>query len=97
METLVEQAAQPGLSSVTVKWHQHNSYDPTPMQAPSIITSVFSGARLVIYGFVENCLQAELQAWVKDQQVNTLVSTHELGITKDTVCKFFIFINLFIY
>ena len=48
-------ASQPGLTSVAVDWRVYNEDQAKPVQAPCQITSLFSGSRQVVYGFVDNC------------------------------------------
>ncbi|KAK2175772.1 hypothetical protein NP493_708g00019 [Ridgeia piscesae] len=76
----LSKAGQPSLSSVSVSWQQFDT-DAAPLQAPSHVTSLFSGSRQVIYGLVSNCTQAELKAVIDNQEISTMVSTTELNIT----------------
>ena len=62
-------------------------------QAPQEIVSLFSGSRQVVYGFIPNCLQATLKAKIGSKQVETMVSTSDLAVTKGkvddpTTCKY---------
>lgn len=47
--------------------------------------SLFSGSRQVVYGFVPHCKQAALQARIGSKEVETMVSTSDLGMTKGKV------------
>ena len=47
--------------------------------------SLFSGSRQVVYGFVPHCKQASLKAKVGTKEVETMVSTSDLGTTKGKV------------
>lgn len=58
---LLDKTRQPhAVSNVTIEWQ--NFRDGESMQAPQKIDAIFSGRRLVAYGFVQNCLQATLKA-----------------------------------
>ncbi|XP_033635285.1 protein mono-ADP-ribosyltransferase PARP4-like isoform X2 [Asterias rubens] len=85
VKTQLSRASQPVLSSVNVKWCQFDDDAPTPIQAPNHITSLFSGARQVVYGFVPYCTQATLTATINGKEVSTMVSTHELSITQGKI------------
>jgi poly [ADP-ribose] polymerase len=50
----LQRARQPGLTSVAVHWETHGD-EREIVQAPSVISAIFSGSRQVIYGFVNNC------------------------------------------
>ncbi len=62
VKSQLSRASQPVLSSVNVKWCQFDDDAPTPIQAPNHITSLFSGSRQVVYGFVPYCTQVLIQA-----------------------------------
>ena len=47
--------------------------------------SLFSGSRQVVYGFVPHCKQAALKARVGSKEVETMVSTSDLGMSKGKV------------
>ncbi|XP_071800756.1 protein mono-ADP-ribosyltransferase PARP4-like isoform X2 [Asterias amurensis] len=85
VKTQLSRASEPVLSSVNVKWCQFDDDAPTPIQAPNHITSLFSGARQVVYGFVPYCTQATLTATINGHEVSTMVSTHELSITRGKI------------
>lgn len=57
-----------------------------PAQAPQELMSLFSGSRQVVYGFVPHCKQAALRAKIGSKEVETMVSTSDLGTTKGKVC-----------
>ncbi|XP_072433534.1 protein mono-ADP-ribosyltransferase PARP4 isoform X2 [Chiloscyllium punctatum] len=81
----VDRVTQPGCSSISVKWERFSFNAAAPVQAPAQIHSVFSNSRLLIYGFVPHCTQAELSAVINDQEVCTMVSTTELQKTKGKI------------
>ncbi|XP_041352469.1 protein mono-ADP-ribosyltransferase PARP4-like isoform X2 [Gigantopelta aegis] len=78
----LSKAAQPGLTSVSVEWRQFDEDPASLPQAPRQITALFSGSRQVVYGYVPNCTMATLKAVVGGQEVCTVVSTSDLGITR---------------
>ena len=58
---LLDKTRQPhAVSNVAIEWQ--NFVDGESLQAPRKIDAVFSGRRIVAYGFVDNCLQATLKA-----------------------------------
>ena len=59
----------------------------THTQAPQELMSLFSGSRQVVYGFVPHCKQAALQARIGGKEVETMVSTTDLGMTKGKVSR----------
>ncbi len=59
VKSQLEKASQPVLTEVRIEWEQHG-HGVAPVQAPSQITSLFNGSRLVVYGFVSNCLMVSL-------------------------------------
>jgi poly [ADP-ribose] polymerase len=80
----------PALSDVAVTWTRYASENDAGdqeavVQAPSEVTALFSGARQVLYGFVEDCTSATLTATIDGYEVSTRVSTSELSITKGKV------------
>ncbi|XP_064627264.1 protein mono-ADP-ribosyltransferase PARP4-like isoform X2 [Lineus longissimus] len=77
----LHKASQPVLTSVSIEWKQHDNYRRYCMQAPAKVTSLFSGSRLVVYGYVQDCTQATLTAIVDGREVSTIVSTSELSIS----------------
>ncbi|XP_052241111.1 uncharacterized protein LOC127851394 isoform X2 [Dreissena polymorpha] len=85
VQSHINKAAQPGLTSVQVDWEQHGANVELPVQAPRQITAVFSGSRQVIYGFVPNCTMATLKAEVAGYEVSTMVSTSDLSITEGNI------------
>ncbi|XP_022100686.1 poly [ADP-ribose] polymerase 4-like isoform X2 [Acanthaster planci] len=85
IKSQLSKAAQPVLSSVSVDWCQFDDDAPAPIQAPNNITSLFSGSRQVVYGFVPHCTQATLRANNEGREVSTMVSTHELSITQGKI------------
>ena len=87
MRAQVSKAGEPGLTSVSVNWEQYGQ-DLQCTQAPSQITSLFSGSRQVIYGYVPSCTQATLKANIDNNQVATIVSTSDLNITTGMVSHF---------
>ncbi|XP_071961516.1 protein mono-ADP-ribosyltransferase PARP4-like [Antedon mediterranea] len=78
-------ARQPALSNVSVEWQQFDDNAPKPIQAPGQITSLFSGSRQVVYGYIPFCQQATLKAEVGGEEISTMVSTQELNITKGKI------------
>ncbi len=55
------------------------------VQAPVELVSLFNGSRQVVYGFVPHCKQASLKARIGCKQVETIVSTSDLAMTKGKV------------
>ena len=49
------------------------------------LVSLFSGSRQVVYGFVPNCRQATLKAKIGSKEVETMVFTSDLGMTRGKV------------
>eukprot|EP00062_Callorhinchus_milii_P019744 gi/632974631/ref/XP_007903786.1/ PREDICTED: LOW QUALITY PROTEIN: poly [ADP-ribose] polymerase 4 [Callorhinchus milii] len=82
VESQVDRVTQPGCRSISVNWQQFNQNKPDPLQAPAQIHSIFSGSRLLVYGFVPHCTQATLSALINNQEIKTMVSTTELQKTK---------------
>ncbi|KJE92815.1 polymerase [Capsaspora owczarzaki ATCC 30864] len=93
----VDKALQPSLTDVRVEWAVHDdsaSADVTTIggsdsllskgkvQAPAQIVSLFHGSRQIVYGFVPFCRMATLKARVDGMEVETMVSTHDLAVTK---------------
>ncbi|KAL4233481.1 Protein mono-ADP-ribosyltransferase parp4 [Mactra antiquata] len=85
VKSQIHKAAQPGLTSVSVHWEQHGADFPPPVQAPSQITALFNGSRVVIYGFVPNCTSAILKASIGGEEVETMVSASSLSITEGKI------------
>uniref|UniRef100_A0A4W3HLZ0 Poly(ADP-ribose) polymerase family member 4 n=1 Tax=Callorhinchus milii TaxID=7868 RepID=A0A4W3HLZ0_CALMI len=85
VESQVDRVTQPGCRSISVNWQQFNQNKPDPLQAPAQIHSIFSGSRLLVYGFVPHCTQATLSALINNQEIKTMVSTTELQKTKGKV------------
>ncbi|XP_031548614.1 protein mono-ADP-ribosyltransferase PARP4-like isoform X2 [Actinia tenebrosa] len=81
----LSKAGQPGLTSISVTWQQHDNYAKPPIQAPHEIVSLFSGSRLVVYGLVSNCTQAFLTAEVNGREISTMVSTSDLSMTRGKI------------
>ncbi|XP_019851276.1 PREDICTED: uncharacterized protein LOC100633591 isoform X2 [Amphimedon queenslandica] len=77
----LSKAFQPALTGVDVQWQQHDENAPPPIQAPKSITSLFSGSRQVVYGFVPHCKQASLKAFIGRKEIQTMVSTSDLATT----------------
>ncbi|XP_033122166.1 protein mono-ADP-ribosyltransferase PARP4-like [Anneissia japonica] len=78
-------ARQPALSNVSVNWQQFDDNAPKPIQAPGQITSLFSGSRQVVYGYVPFCSKATLRAEINGDEISTMVSTHELNVTEGKI------------
>ncbi|XP_033101567.1 protein mono-ADP-ribosyltransferase PARP4-like, partial [Anneissia japonica] len=78
-------ARQPALSNVRVNWQQFDDNAPKPIQAPGQVTSLFSGSRQVVYGYVPFCRQATLRAEINGDEISTMVSTHELNVTEGKI------------
>ncbi|XP_078513194.1 protein mono-ADP-ribosyltransferase PARP4 isoform X3 [Lissotriton helveticus] len=74
-----------GCNSVSVKWQQFNRNAPEPIKAPAEIQSIFKSERVLVYGFVPHCTQATLRALLRNQEIETMVSTTELQKTKGTI------------
>ncbi|XP_065907786.1 protein mono-ADP-ribosyltransferase PARP4-like [Dysidea avara] len=85
VKSQLSKAFEPALTSVKVMWQQFDENAPKPLQAPQEIVSLFSGSRQVVYGFVPHCLQATLKAKIGRKEVETMVSTSEMGITHGKV------------
>ncbi|KAM4700272.1 protein mono-ADP-ribosyltransferase PARP4 isoform 2-T2 [Discoglossus pictus] len=85
MDNQIERVLSPACSSVSVKWKRYNVNSPDPVQAPTHIQALFSSERLLVYGFVPDCTQATLTALIKDQELDTMVSTTELQKTTGTM------------
>ncbi|XP_065907785.1 protein mono-ADP-ribosyltransferase PARP4-like isoform X2 [Dysidea avara] len=85
VKSQLSKAFEPALTSVKVMWQQFDENAPKPLQAPQEIVSLFSGSRQVIYGFVPHCLQGTLKAKIGRKEVETMVSTSEMGITHGKV------------
>ncbi|XP_033113003.1 protein mono-ADP-ribosyltransferase PARP4-like [Anneissia japonica] len=78
-------ARQPALSNVSVEWQQSDDNASKPIQAPGQITSLFSGSRQVVYGYVPFCRQATLKAEINGDEISTMVSTNELSVTRGKI------------
>ena len=62
IKSQLEKASQPVLTEVRIEWEQHGHHS-APVQAPTHITSLFNGSRLVVYGFVPNCFMVSTSPW----------------------------------
>ncbi|XP_072018547.1 protein mono-ADP-ribosyltransferase PARP4-like [Amphiura filiformis] len=82
IKSQLNKSSHPVLTSVSVEWQQFDNHAPRPIQAPSQITSLFSGSRQVVYGYVPFCTKATLKAMIAGKEVSTMVSTHDLSITE---------------
>ncbi|XP_072018403.1 protein mono-ADP-ribosyltransferase PARP4-like [Amphiura filiformis] len=82
IKSQLNKSSHPVLTSVSVEWQQFDNHAPRPIQAPNQITSLFSGSRQVVYGYVPFCTQATLKAMIAGKEVSTMVSTHDLSITE---------------
>uniref|UniRef100_F6V7V1 VIT domain-containing protein n=4 Tax=Ciona intestinalis TaxID=7719 RepID=F6V7V1_CIOIN len=84
----LEKAQQPVLTDIKVNWKTYNENEETqvssalPKQAPEYISSLFNQSRVVVYGFVPHCRQAELSAKICGKEISTVVSVSELSVTK---------------
>jgi len=74
---------QPSLSDININWEIYR--DETVLQAPHQIVSLFNGERQIIYGYVDNCKIATLNAKVGTNELSTVVSTHDLSFTKGLI------------
>ncbi|XP_071495566.1 uncharacterized protein [Diadema antillarum] len=81
VKSQLSRARQPSVSTLHVEWKQFDENPEPPVQAPRQLTALFSGSRLVVYGFVQHCTQACLKATINGEEVSTLVSTPDLCIT----------------
>ncbi|XP_033740043.1 protein mono-ADP-ribosyltransferase PARP4-like isoform X2 [Pecten maximus] len=84
VKSQIAKAGQPGLTSVAVSWQQEDGAPP-PKQAPNQITALFSGSRMVVYGFVQNCSSATLTAEIGDQEITALVTKSDRYVTKGKI------------
>ncbi|XP_069141939.1 protein mono-ADP-ribosyltransferase PARP4-like isoform X2 [Argopecten irradians] len=84
VKSQIAKAGQPGLTSVAVSWQQEDGAPP-PKQAPNQITALFSGSRMVVYGFVKNCSSATLTAEIGDQEIAALVTKSDRYVTKGKI------------
>lgn len=69
----MSKACQPGLTSVSVEWHRYDDNLPPSVQAPQQITSLFSGSRQVVYGFVPDCTMVGIETKVNSFTPNSLI------------------------
>ncbi|KAL6044894.1 Protein mono-ADP-ribosyltransferase parp4 [Balamuthia mandrillaris] len=82
----LKRALQPALSEIQVDWAvSERGRAKGITQAPNQLTSLFNGERQIVYGFVDYCTQATLQAKNGEQEMSTTVNTHELGFTKGSI------------
>ena len=89
IKATLQKVAAPALTDVAVEWTRYADHDLEPaVQAPSQVTALFSGSRQVVYGFVDDCMQATLKAMIDGYEVSTMVSTSDLSITKGKVGKY---------
>ncbi|XP_060065436.1 protein mono-ADP-ribosyltransferase PARP4-like [Ylistrum balloti] len=84
VKSQIAKAGQPGLTSVAVSWQQEYGAPP-PKQAPNQITAVFSGSRIVVYGFVQNCASATLTAEIGDQEISAVVTKSDRYVSKGKI------------
>jgi len=78
IERQLKRALQPALSEISVSWKTGRQV----RQSPNQINSLFSGERQIVYGLVDYCTQATLNAQYQNQEISTMVSTQELSFTK---------------
>ncbi|XP_078486289.1 protein mono-ADP-ribosyltransferase PARP4 [Ciona intestinalis] len=84
----LEKAQQPVLTDIKVNWKTYDEDGGTqvsstlPKQSPEYISSLFNQSRVVVYGFVPHCRQAELSAKICGKEISTIVSVSELSVTK---------------
>ena len=77
VKSQLSKASQPVLTSVSVEWQQFDNHAAKPIQAPNQITSLFSGSRQVVYGYVPFCTQVghiESASIIEDTHNNIHVS-----------------------
>ena len=60
IKSQLEKASQPVLTELRIEWEQHD-HQVAPIQAPNQITALFNGSRLVVYGFVPNCVMVGVE------------------------------------
>lgn len=73
------------LSEINVRWNISDR--GSVAQAPAQLTSLFHGERQIVYGFVDYCTAATLNAKNGETEVSNLVSTHELSFTKGSIIQ----------
>ena len=74
------------LTDIRIEWQnqKENSRadEITYLYSPKNSNAVFSGQRLICYGYMPNCSQASLKANINGYEFSSVVSCSELLITK---------------
>ena len=78
------------LTNIRLEWQNQREAsdsieDLNYMHAPVAMTSIFTGRKIVCYGFMPNCTQVTLKANVNGYEFSSLVSCSELTTTKGSL------------
>jgi len=83
---LMDKLQQPNaVSDIKIEWQNYENDSENNDQAPSRFHALFNGRRVVAYGFVNNCQQAELKAIIDGNELSTIVTCPELCITRGDI------------
>jgi hypothetical protein len=83
---LMDKIQQPNaVSNIKIEWQNYENDSENNDQAPSRFHALFNGRRVVAYGFVNNCQQAELKAIIDGNELSTIVTCPELCITRGDI------------
>ena len=69
VKDMVSKASQPCVSEVAVEWQNFGNEEGI-VQAPSHVSSIFSGSRQVIFGFVLNCTMVNCRCPIINWNIN---------------------------
>lgn len=76
------------IQDLRIEWQNLNNSNENGfnnLQAPKLMKTLFSGRRVVAYGFIPNCHQATLKAKVNGNDLSVVVSCPELCITQGSL------------
>ena len=90
---LMDKVCQPAaIEDIRIEWQNMRSEEQAPVegeftycQAPTRMRVLFSGRRVVAYGFIPNCRQATLRARINGYELSAVVTCPELGVTQGDV------------
>ena len=84
---LLEHIRQPCVTNIDVQWEGKvdDQQEVFTSQAPKIIRSLFSGMRLTVYRFIQNCHQATLKAKINEQEFSTTIFRNKMTESRGTI------------
>lgn len=84
---ILEHIHQPCVTNISIDWHGtiDAQQEKFTNQAPNIIRSLFSGMRLTVYRFIQNCHKATLTAMIDNQEFVTSVFSNKITESKGRI------------